>query len=103
MPTDEWHAVRIEARAGPGQQLVEVLRNEAGPSVRQHRDGQRVARLAAHGVDIAESVVGSNFAEYVGVQPKGAKEIDALGSEVLGPVIHYGCVVPRGQAEDASH
>ena len=63
-------------------------------------DRQRRLRLAAHGIDVAERVVGGDLAEQVGVVDDGAEIVDGLQRELVAAGVDERRVVRRVEADD---
>ena len=63
---------------------------------RAHRGGG--LRLAAHGKDVAQRVVGRDLAKYVRVVDESAEKIHAVHHGLAGRHAHHGSVVGRMQA-----
>ena len=78
MTADQRNAVAVEAGACAGQKLEQGFPDLAG--ARRGNDGgrQRVTRLAAHGVDVAQRMVGGDLAEHIRIVHERAEEIDGL-------------------------
>ena len=62
-----------------------------------HRSGR--LRLAAHGKDVAQRVVGRDLAKYVRVVDESAEKIHAVHHGLAGRHAHHGGVIGRVQAD----
>ena len=96
-----------ERAAGLAQHLVRAghHRGQVGldlgfEPVGHGRDRQRRLRLAAHGIDVAERMVGGDLAEHVGVVDDGAEIIDGLQREPFAADIDERRVIRRVEADD---
>ena len=90
MPASEHGAGVLEHVEPAAQDLEQILLDLVLGAIRHGGDGQRARRLAAHGIDVAERVIGGDAAEQVGIVDERAEEVDGLDQHA----------VARGRGED---
>ena len=85
---------------GAEQHRREIRLDLGFQTIGDRGDRKRRLRFAAHGVDVAQRVVGGNFAEQVRIVDDGAEIVDGLDRQFGAAGIDEGGVIRRIETDD---